>query len=270
MGVEPPILSGVLVVALVNLQPGHRGWAWRRLVQGPKSLGYQAGMRFCKLMGSGAEGGFGLRPSTTHQGIVALFEGAEQADAFCAGHALQAYRDRSRHSWVGQLNITSARGGWGGQPWGPTSATQLAGLAQARVAANPLHPMTPLAALTRASIRPGRALRFWRQAPAAQAQMAQARGCLLAVGLGEAPLLRQCTFSIWSDLDAMRAFAGQGAHRQAVEQVHTHDLFSESLFLRMQLLTQSGHWPSTAWTPPLTPATVPSLGPQGALPDVGS
>ena len=264
MGAESPILSGVLVVALVNLQHGHRSWAWRRLVQGPGSLGPQAGMRFCRLMGSGANGGFGLRPSTSHQGIVALFEDIAQAEAFATGQTLQAYRDRSEHSWVGQLSIASARGCWGGRPWVPTSTTQLDGLAAPVNAADTPMPLAPLAALTRASIRPGRALRFWRHAPAAQAQMAQARGCLLAVGLGEAPLLRQCTFSLWSDLEAMRAYAGQGAHRQAVEQVQAHDLFSESLFLRMQLLAQSGHWPCAAWSPPVNRLNPSLPGAQGA------
>lgn len=263
MGAEAPILSGVLVVALVKLQAAHRGWAWWRLVQGPRSLGAQVGMRFCRLMGSGAEGGFGLRPSTTHQGIVALFENAAQAEVFCAGPTLQAYRERSEHSWVGQLSITSARGGWGGRPWVATSDTQLGRSATRGVNTDTTGPMTPLAALTRASIRPARALRFWRHAPAAQAQMAQARGCLLAVGLGEAPLLRQCTFSLWTDAQAMRAYAGQGAHRQAVEQVHAHDLFSESLFLRMHLLAQSGHWPA-AWAAESSRSAPGLPGAQGA------
>ena len=221
-------------------------------------------MRFCRLMGSGADGGFGLRPSTTHQGIVALFEHAGQAEAFCAGQAVQAYRERSEHSWVGQLGITSARGCWGGRPWvatgdTPTGASPLPGT---NVETTPQ--TEPLAALTRASIRPSRALRFWRHAPAAQAQMAQTRGCLLAVGLGEAPLLRQCTFSLWIDAKAMRAYAGHGAHREAVEQVYAHDLFSESLFLRMRLLAQSGHWPTPAWAvePDRTAPDLP--GAQGA------
>jgi spheroidene monooxygenase len=81
--------------------------------------------------------------------------------------------------------------------------------------------------------------------------------------LGEAPLLRQCTFSLWTDAQAMRAYAGQGAHRQAVEQVHAHDLFSESLFLRMHLLAQSGHWPA-AWAAESSRSAPGLPGAQGA------
>jgi hypothetical protein len=246
MGTDAPALSGVLVVMLVNLRAGHRGWGWHRLMRGPRSLGPQPGLLFCKLMGSGAGGGFGLKPSVSHQGLLALFGNDEQARAFCASPLLQDYQERSEHAWVGRLSIISARGAWDGHAWRPTSRESL-GHAGDPPAVTPTPAATgPLAAITRASIRPSQALHFWRQAPAAQAQMAGVDGCLLAVGLGEAPVLRQCTFSIWSDLQAMRAYAGQGAHRQAVEQVQARHLFSESLFLRLQLLAQTGHWPTTA------------------------
>ncbi len=264
MGTDAPALSGVLVVMLVNLRAGHRGWGWHRLMRGPRSLGPQPGMLFCKLMGSGAEGGFGLKPSVSHQGLLALFGNDGQAQAFSASPVLQDYQARSEHTWVGRLSITSARGAWDGHAWRPTSGESLGHASDPPAATPPPAATGPVAALTRASIRPSRALPFWRQAPATQAQMAGVDGCLLAVGLGEAPLLRQCTFSLWSDLEAMRAYAGQGAHRQAVEQVHAHDLFSESLFLRMHLLAQSGHWPSAAWAPSVNRTTPARPGPQGA------
>jgi spheroidene monooxygenase len=75
-----------------------------------------------------------------------------------------------------------------------------------------------LAALTRASIRPAKAMSFWKQAPATEADLRRSPGCLLAMGLGEAPLLRQCTFSVWQDTAAMLAYSMNGAHRRAAEQ----------------------------------------------------
>jgi spheroidene monooxygenase len=77
------------------------------------------------------------------------------------------------------------------------------------------------------------------------------------MGLGEAPLVRQCTFSVWDDTAAMVAYAHQGAHRQAIVAAQRHDFFSESLFARLRVLSMSGTWqgrhygdaatPSTAW-----------------------
>ena len=59
-------LSGVVVVVLVNTLREQKAWAWMRLVQGPGALKETPGLMFAKVMGSGHEGGFGLRPSATH------------------------------------------------------------------------------------------------------------------------------------------------------------------------------------------------------------
>jgi spheroidene monooxygenase len=100
----------------------------------------------------------------------------------------------------------------------------------------------PIAALTRASIRPTKVAAFWRHAPASQEAMAQAPGCDLAVGLGEAPVLRQCTFSLWRDVDAMTSYARGGAHGTAAQAAMRNDYFTESMFVRMKLLASDGDW----------------------------
>jgi spheroidene monooxygenase len=96
--------------------------------------------------------------------------------------------------------------------------------------------------LTRASIHPLRALAFWRKAPPAEASLAQAPGCLLAAGLGEAPVLRQATFSIWDSVAAMDAYARSGAHLAAIQAAHREGYFSESMFVRFVPLAMQGRW----------------------------
>ena len=103
-----------------------------------------------------------------------------------------------------------------------------------------------LGVLTRASIKPAKAMAFWRYAPAAQADLDQAPGCEIAMGLGEAPLLRQCTFSLWQDVDCMKRYAHHEAHQQAIEAAYRHEFFSESLFVRMRLLAMQGQWKGNA------------------------
>jgi spheroidene monooxygenase len=238
-------LTGVAAVMLVNVRRQHQTWAWMRLVQGPAALRDTPGLMFSKVMGSGAGGGFGLRPSATHQGVITLFDHADQARAFLAGPTVGAYRDRAAEFWSGLLEVESARGAWDGQAWGATASTQLGTLCRAANDDDELVPdHRPLAALTRASIRPARAMEFWRNAPAAHAAMQHARGCSLAMGLGEAPLIRQCTFSLWKDTPSMLDYAHRGAHQQAIEAAYRHQYFSESLFVRMRLVEQQGHWPS--------------------------
>lgn len=226
-------LSGVIVMLLVDYATQHRAWGWLRLAQGTAFLKETPGLLFAKVMGSGQHGGFSLRPSSSHQGLVCMFESQQQAEQFIQGPHVQAYRDRARECWIGLLDITSSRGSWDRQSWGVTPSSCLQ---------QPLDNATPIAALTRASIRPAKAMAFWRRAPASQASLTQAPGCLLAMGLGEAPLIRQCTFSVWRDTGSMLNFAHQGAHHQAIQAAYKQDFFSESLFVRMRVLTMQGDW----------------------------
>jgi spheroidene monooxygenase len=226
-------LSGVLVMLLVDYATQHRPWGWLRLAQGAAALKGTPGLLFAKVMGSGQDGGFSLRPSSSHQGLVCMFESQQQAELFIQGPQVQAYRDRARECWVGLLDITSVRGAWDRQSWGITPPGSLT---------HAVDDTAPMAALTRASIRPAKAMAFWRKAPASQASLSQAPGCLLAMGLGEAPLIRQCTFSVWRDTSSMLAFAHQGAHHQAIQAAYKQDFFSESLFVRMRILSMQGDW----------------------------
>ncbi len=233
-------VTGVLAVLLVDHQPQHRAWAWLRLVRGPAGLRGTPGLRFAKVMGSGEDGGFSLRPSGTHQGLLCLFDDVAQAQSFLDGPVADGYRQRARQWWSGLMSVTSSRGSWDGCGWGVTPAATLAaaGVSPAPVAGE------PIAVLTRASIRPYKAASFWRRSPRTERAIAEAEGCDLAMGLGEAPLLRQCTFSVWRDMPSMIAFAQTGAHGRAAESAWREGHFSESLFVRMRLLASAGDWPA--------------------------
>ncbi|MEN9688859.1 MAG: hypothetical protein RI998_856 [Pseudomonadota bacterium] len=226
-------VSGVVVVLLVDFLSAHKAWAWMRLVQGSSALKDTPGLLFAKVMGSGHQGGFSLRPSATHQGLVCLFENAAQADAFIEGSVVQSYQARARAFHISLLAVTSSRGAWDGKSWGVTPTESLGPYATEQAHA-------PMAALTRASIRPAKAVTFWRYAPAAQADLDKAAGCQVAMGLGEAPLVRQCTFSLWQNTQAMLDYAHTGAHQQAIAAAYKSDFFSESMFVRMRLLRSIG------------------------------
>ncbi|MCW5612990.1 MAG: spheroidene monooxygenase [Rubrivivax sp.] len=216
------------VLLLVQLRPAALGWGWTRVALGERPLRGVPGLRFARALGSGHEGGFGLRPSFSRQGLFACFDSQRAADAFLAGERVQAYRRQARELLVVTLRATSCRGRWDGQGIG--------------VGAPGTAPGEPLAALTRASIRPAVAPAFWARAPAAQAGLEAAPGCRLAVGLGEAPLLRQATFSLWDDSAAMDAYARSGAHAVAIADAHRFGFFSESMFVRFRPLAVWGRW----------------------------
>jgi spheroidene monooxygenase len=225
----------------------HQGWGWLRLVAGATPYKDVPGLTMVKVMGSGHGGGFSLRPSATHQGLICTFSHLDLALKFLDSPAVQAYRSRARECWTGVLAVQSARGHWDKQAWQASSEQALG--EQTR-----LNDPAPFAVLTRASIVPTKAMAFWRYAPAAQADLGQTPGCLLAMGLGEVPLVRQCTFSLWKDTAAMLQYAHQGAHQTASAAAYKHQFFSESLFVRMQVLQMAGVWQGRTFQQPAFPS----------------
>ena len=182
-----------------------------------------------KVMGSGDGGGFGLKPSSSRQALFCLFTDEASADLFLASALAKGYEQRAKEFCSAKLRAYSCRGTWSGS-------------AIAVTATAPEGARGPIATLTRASIRPTRALRFWRMQPASEVSLNAASGCLLATGVGEAPFFRQATFSLWESTAAMEAYARSGAHLAAIHAAHECAFFSESMFARFVPISLRGHW----------------------------
>ncbi len=222
----------VAVLLLADVAAAARWWGWSRIVLRGWPLRQVPGLRLVKALGSGHEGGFGLRPSRSRQGLFALFADEGSADAFIhQSDTVRGYQERSDEFLLAKLRATSSRGAWAG-------ATMAASVALG----SPAFAHAPVAALTRASIRPSRALQFWRHSPPSERALAAAPGCQLAVGLGEAPVFRQATFSVWDNQAAMDAYARSGAHLQAIRGALAGGWFSESMFVRFVPLRLQGQW----------------------------
>ena len=245
--------AAVALLTLIDVAADARAWGLLRYVIGRFALQREPGLRFFKVLGCGHEGGFGLRPSGSHQGLFCLFDDDAAADRFRERSAVSAaYRAHAHQLFSVKLRAFSSRGSWAGQTL-PVSATEPA--------------EGPIAALTRASIRPTQAWRFWQKATPAEQDLVAAPGCLMAAGLGEAPLLRQATFSIWDRVASMDRYARSGAHLAAIRAAHQGRYFSESMFVRFRPYASQGAWkdyaPATAGggRGPDTAATAqPSLG----------
>lgn len=230
------------VLVLVDVAPRARAWGLQRYVLGAWPLRGTEGLRLVKVLGSGHDGGFGLRPSGSRQGLLCLFDTRSAADAFLhASPLIEEYRQNAREFFCARLRAWSCRGTWSG--------------VTVPVVADPPAPdaAQPLAALTRASIRPRSASAFWKMAPAAQDALERAPGCRLAVGLGEAPLLRQATFTLWDSPASMNAYAREGAHQAAILAAHQQDFFSESMFVRFVPSHIEGRWKGRDFPQALTP-----------------
>ena len=224
---QQSVAGQVVVFLLADIDTRHRLWGYARFVIQRFSMRHVAGLVFSKVMGSGSDGGFGLRPSSTRQALFCLFADEASADSFLASRITQSYASRSHEFCTAKLRAYSCKGTWAGHAIAVTAATPEGG---------------PIATLTRASIRPWAALRFWRLQPASEVSLNQASGCLLATGVGEAPFFRQATFSLWTGVDAMNTYARTGAHLSAIRAANAGQFFSESMFVRFVPLAISGSW----------------------------
>ncbi len=204
-------------------------WAFAMMGMARPQLARVPDIGFWKLCGSGTGEGFTPIPNTGVYAVLATWPDLDTARNRVENHALyQKYRARSEEAWTVFLHTTSARGAWSGrEPFEVNAQAQ---------------PGT-LAALTRASLRPRIAMRFWRRVPAISDVIGTDPNVIFKIGIGEVPLTSQITFSIWPGTDAMTRFARTSApHATAIKAVRAENWFKEELYARFSIVGDLGTW----------------------------
>jgi hypothetical protein len=228
--VHTAVMAGrVGVIVLANLRAEARTRGFVHLAFGRLTLLGTPGLQFAKLLGSGRNGGFQIAPSWTHQGLFCTFDTEGNADAFLASTSviLAGYRAYATEMFSAKLRAYASRGTWSGRVPLDVTAPKPEGL---------------VASLTRASIRPSQAAQFWHHAPPSEHSLRAVDGCRLSVGLGEMPVFRQATFTIWDSEAALEGYAKSGAHLAAIRDAHGKRFFSESMFTRFVPYGMNGSW----------------------------
>ena len=199
---------------------------------GPGRLARVPGLHFGKWMGSGAGQGFSIWPDWSTYCLLAVWEDPAAARTFFAtDERYGACAQRTEHLLTLELEPFQAKGTWDGrQPFGDLAA--------------PPAPEERIAVLTRAAIRPRQLIDFWRHVPATSRAIADAGGLVFSKGVGEWPLIRQATLSIWENKAAMRRFAYEHReHREVIRRTYARDWYSEELFAEFRPLAIRGNWP---------------------------
>lgn len=190
------------------------------------------GLTFFKLLGTGAGRAMSLGADLRRWALLAVWADEAALEEFLADSPVSArWRNDSEETWTVRLVYAGGHGRWSGRD--PFAGADGGGVPPGR----------PVAVLTRASIRARRLAGFYRAAPAVDRALAGADGCLRAVGMGEWPVSRQATFSLWRDAEAIRAFAyGDGAHSGVIRRTRAEGWYTEECFARFTPYGSSGRW----------------------------
>lgn len=207
-----------------------RVWAFAMMGLARPALARVPNIGFWKLCGSGTGEGFTPIPNTGVYAILATWPDKNTAETQITNATIfQRYRARANESYTILLSPLSVRGRWAGQtPFEAGSHST---------------PDGPVAALTRATVRPRAALRFWSRVPDISAVIGSDENVAFKIGIGEVPLLHQITFSVWPDTKGMAHFARHdGPHARAIRAVRDGNWFSEELYARFAIMGELGSW----------------------------
>ena len=188
------------------------------------------GLDFAKLLGTGSGRTFTVRDSDPHHwAILCCWSDADAAAHFEDSKIVRRWDSRSDERARITMRPLTSRGSWSGKtPFGTPTLQRWDG---------------PVAAITRARIKTRHWPTFWRALPPVSADLRQRDGLYVALGIGEAPIGLQGTFSIWRDTDALRDFAHRGeAHRHVIERTTQVGWYAEEIFARLAVLSADGDY----------------------------
>lgn len=187
------------------------------------------GLKFFKLMGSGGKNGFSriLNPS------IYVLHGVwdSEADAqkyFQDSEHFGEYKSRTTELYTIFMRTTKAHGSWSGS--------------------NPYNQNFPpqdgkIAVITRAKIKLRYVPKFWKYVPKVSQKLEDQDGSIFSIGIGEYPWFMQATFSIWQDMDSMRAYAYQSKlHTEVIRKTRELGWYSEDLFANFSPYQSEGTW----------------------------
>ena len=186
------------------------------------------GISFAKMLGTGTGETFTPQDANLYRwGIVVVID-ENQIDAFDSSSVITGWRKRSTSEMRAILSPLSSHGLWSKKnPFDFTSPLS--------------HPDAQIAAITRARIKWNRNFTFWGAVPPVVTDLHSSPGLIAAIGIGEAPIGLQGTFSLWQSASALRDFAYKGkAHQVAIAQTESIGWYSEELFARFEVLELRG------------------------------
>jgi len=219
---------------LVTERPGRALQATARLGTDRRHLARTDGLTFWRLLGTGAGADTGPGVQWGRTALFALWSDEAALERFLADSPIARRWAGAAEAWSVRLAPVTGHGRWRGVDvagGASPEATDHAG---------------PVAVVTRAVVRARHLRRFAAASRTVASEVRTAEGLLRVVGIGEAPIGRQATFSLWRDAASLEAFAyRQPHHLDVVRRTRTEGWYGEELFARFRPYASVGTWDGT-------------------------
>jgi heme-degrading monooxygenase HmoA len=185
---------------------------------------------FWKLLGTGSGETFTMRDADPrHWALLTVWDEDDDAQRFAESKVVRSWAQRANEQATVLMEPIASHGTWAGRT--PFTADPALGRSW----------NGPVAAITRARIRPSQWRSFWSSVPPVSTDLRNDPAVLATLGIGEAPVGLQGTFSIWRSAEAIRAFAYQRPeHAAVITRTHERQWYSEELFARFAVRSAEG------------------------------
>ena len=184
------------------------------------------GVSFVKLLGTGKGESFTPKDADPYRWGVLVTIGKDDLDKLDQSKVIRSWQRITKKEYRVILKPISVHGLWSGKQPFEVEKFDWSG---------------KIAAITRARIVWSKNLIFWRAVPPVTISLHQSPGLINAIGIGEAPIGLQGTFSLWESAAHLREFAYKGqAHTQAIKATEENKWYSEELFSRFAVMQERG------------------------------
>ncbi|MEY3009113.1 MAG: spheroidene monooxygenase [Candidatus Nanopelagicaceae bacterium] len=203
-------------------------WAILRMALDRRSLRRNKSISFWKLLGTGKGETFTPRDADPRRwGLIVNIEN-DALSPFENSKLMKRWNKKTLDHFEGTLKPIAVHGKWSKKnPFKSEIA--------------PIDWNGKVVAITRARIKWRKNFLFWRSVPPVTASLKAAPGLIGAIGIGEAPIGLQGTFSIWEDPKTISYFAYRGeAHKEVIAATAREKWYAEEMFGRFALIDSSG------------------------------
>jgi len=211
----------VTVIYFWKIKQSKIGFALLRMALDRGALRRAKGVKFAKMLGSGKGETFTPRDAdATRWGALVVIDSA-QLSALDSSRTINRWRENSVEEVRYLVDPISSHGLWAKK--NPFDYAKSAGEGE-------------VVAITRARIKWSQNFRFWKAVPPVTSSLHSSPGLIRTIGIGEAPIGLQGTFSHWRSGADLRNFAYKGAaHQEAIAATERHAWYAEELFARFSV-----------------------------------